>query len=197
MEANNVFIFASTNPPGPNEASEDLVIRAKQGDTGAFSRLYDLYFKKIYQFIFYRVNHKEIAEDLTEEVFIKAYGKISNITSSLSFEGWMYQIARNRVIDYYRDKRQTVPLDEIENTFYYEETVIDTINLENRQKLLLETIKKLRGDQQIVLKLKFFENLENAEIAELLGKTEGAIRVIQHRALQQLQNLLKNNHTLN
>lgn len=196
MEADSVFIIAQANSSETRGISESLVAKAKQGDSAAFSRLYDLYFKKIYQFVFYRVSHKEIAEDLTEDVFIKAYSKLSGINSNTSFEGWLYQIARNRVIDYYRDKKQMVALDEIENTFSYEETVIDTLHLESRQKILLETLKKLKSDQQIVLKLKFFENLENEEIAEILGKTEGAIRVIQHRAMQKLKELLGNNNLL-
>ena len=104
----------------------------------------------------------------------------------------MYQIARNQVIDYYREKKTIIALDEVENTLEYETNVIDVVNLQQEQIVLLKLIKELPSDQQLVLKLKFFEDLTNTEIAEALNKSEGAIRVIQHRGITKLQELLKN-----
>lgn len=195
MEKIDVFSIASDNSSEISGIYPSLVAKAKNGESDAFSQLYDLFFQKIYKFIYYRVSHKEVAEDLTEDVFIRAYQKILGLDNNTSFEGWLYQIARNRVIDYYRDKKQLVRIEDLENVLSYEETVIDVLSLESDQKTLLDLIKELRADQQLVLKMKFFENLENSEIAELLDKSEGAIRVIQHRAIQKLKELLKQHNS--
>lgn len=168
-----------------------LVKRAKQGHEEALTSIYNLYFEKIYRFIYYRVGHKEVAEDLAEEVFLKAFSKISGITEDGAFEGWLYQIARNKVIDHYRDKKQTVALESIENTLEYESNVVDVLELKEQQKVFLKLIKELGADQQTVIKLKFLENLDNEQIGHMLGKSEGAIRVIQHRAITRLQELIK------
>jgi RNA polymerase sigma-70 factor (ECF subfamily) len=187
----SVYINSSYNNQAKPSNLEAILAKAKTGDSEAFSEIYDLFFKKIYRFIFFRVSHKETAEDLAEEVFLKAFGKLGSINDSSAFEGWLYQIARNLVIDYYRQKKITVSLDEVENTLEYETNVIDTLELEQQQKILLKLIKQLTSEQQVVLKLKFFEDLDNREIAKILNKNEGAIRVIQHRAVSRLQELLK------
>ena len=168
-----------------------LFDRAKKGEDAALGEIYNLFFKKIYRFIFFRVGHKEVAEDLAEEVFLKGFSKISSINESAALEGWLYQIARNLVIDYYRQKKSTVALEEIENTLEYETNVVDVVNLQEQQKIFLKLLKELGAEQQVVIKLKFFEELENSEIAELMGKNEGAVRVIQHRAIIKLQELIK------
>ncbi len=191
MEINSVFNISSDNLANNQDALAGLLQRAKNGEEAAFGEIYNLYFKKIYRFIFYRVGHKEAAEDLAEEVFLKAFSKLSSLSNWNSFEAWLYQVARNLVIDYYRGKRATVALDEVENTLEYETNVIDVVNLQEQQKILLKLLKELGAEQQIVIKLKFFEDLENWEIAELLHKNEGAIRVIQHRAVSKLQELIK------
>lgn len=170
----------------------NLVAKAKLGQEEAFGGIYNLYFEKIYRFIYYRVNHKEVAEDLAEEVFLKAFSKIGSVQKDDSFEGWLYQIARNKVIDYYRDKKQIVDLSEVENVLVYENNIIDVLELKDNQKVFLELLKELGADQQLVIKMKFLENLDNDQIAKVMKKNEGAIRVIQHRAISKLQELWKN-----
>ena len=191
MESYNVYTISSTNLGEASDFLQSLLQRAKAGEQAAFGQIYDHFFKKIYTFIYFRVGHKEVAEDLTEDVFLKAFGKISGVSKDGSLEAWLYQIARNRVIDYYREKKFTVALEEVENTLEYETNVIDIVNLQRQQMIFLKLLKELGTEQQIVLKLKFLENLDNTEIAELLHKNEGAIRVIQHRAIAKLQELIK------
>jgi RNA polymerase sigma-70 factor (ECF subfamily) len=128
---------------------------------------------------------------LAEDVFIKAFAKMDGVKDPDAFEGWLYQVSRNRVIDYYRQKKTTVALEDVENTLEYETNVIDSVNLDQQQKKLLKLIKELGAEQQVVIKLKFYEDLTNQEIAALLKKSEGAIRVIQHRALARLQELME------
>ena len=189
MQNTGVYSFSSMDSGKNNDFLLGLIAKAKQGEEQAFGGIYNLYFEKIYRFIYYRVGHKEVAEDLSEDVFLKAFSKLGSVEKNESFEGWLYQIARNKVIDYYRDKKQTVALDEIENTLEYESNIIDVLELKENQKIFLLLLKELGADQQIVIKLKFLENLENEEIAAMMDKKEGAIRVIQHRAIAKLQEL--------
>lgn len=172
------------------EDSQGLVKQARSGLETAFAQIYDLYFTKIYRFIFYRVGHKETAEDLAEDVFIKAFGSLPSLEDDKVFESWLYTIARNKVIDYYRSKKALVPIEEVENTLEYETNIIDIVNLDFQHKAIIKALKELPSDQQLVIKLKFFEDLSNSEIAALLGKEEGAIRVIQHRAIAKLKSII-------
>lgn len=168
---------------------ESLVKKAKQGDEEAFGALYGRYFDRIYKFIYFRVNHKEAAEDLAEDVFVKAWTKIKHVKDN-SFGGWIYQIAKNKIIDYYRQNKETVDIAEIEHILESSENIVDSTNLIMEQKTFLELLKKLSPEQQIIIKLKFIEDLDNSEISEMISKSEGSIRVIQHRAIQRLQELL-------
>lgn len=188
----NISRMALTGPvPGKlAEKLSGLLEQARSGKEEAFSQIYELCFEKIYRFIYYRVSHKEVAEDLAEEVFIKAFHNLPSLTKSQSFESWLYQIARNQVIDYYRAKKIVIPLEEVENTLEYETNVVDIVNLENQQKIFLKLLKELSPEQQVVIKMKFLEDLPNIQIANILNKTEGAIRVIQHRALSKLKELI-------
>lgn len=167
----------------------EILTLAKAGKQDALADIYEAYYLRIYRFIFYRVSHKETAEDLTEDVFIKAFAGLKNLSQLEAFEGWLFQIARNLVIDYYRKKKQLVPLDSIENTLEYDTNVVDIINLKIEQSILIKIIKELNDEQQTVIKLKFLEDLDNSTIAKLLNKTEGSIRVIQHRAISKLKEI--------
>lgn len=169
---------------------DSLLARAKKGDEAAFGQLYEFYFDKIYTFIYYRVNHKEIAEDLAEDVFVRAWSKIRQLKAD-SFGGWLYSIARNRIIDHYRQRKETADLTEIEHLIESSINIADETNLALDQKLFLDLVKQLTPEQQIIIKLKFIEDLENSEISELISKSEGSIRVTQHRAIQKLQQLLE------
>ncbi len=168
----------------------EILKKAQAGSETAFADLYNAYFERIYNFIFYRVSHKETAEDLTEDVFVKVFGKIRGLAELQAFEGWLFQIARNKVIDYYRSKKQIIPLEEIENTLEYETNVVDVVNLQTQQTLFIKLLRELSPEQQQVIKLKFLEDLDNNIIAQILNKTEGAVRVLQHRAISKLKELI-------
>lgn len=176
----------SQNPIG--KLTEILVL-AKAGQQEALADIYEAYFVRVYRFVFYRVSHKETAEDITEDVFIKAFKGLKNLEELDAFEGWLFQIARNLVIDYYRKKKQLVPLDSVENTLEYDTNVVEIINLQLEQSILIKLLKELNDEQQSVIKMKFFEDLDNSTIAKILNKTEGAIRVIQHRAITKLKDI--------
>lgn len=175
----------------PDSRLADLISKSKSGDETSLAELYKLYFDKIYRFIYYRVSHKETAEDLTEEVFIKSFKGIKSLEQPTAFEGWLYRIARNAVIDHYRTQKQVVALDEVENTLEYDGNLFDFVNLQSQQQVLIKLLAELTPEQQTVIKMKFVEDLDNATIAAILKKNEGAVRVIQHRAIQKLKELIK------
>lgn len=168
----------------------DLVEKAKTGETAALTDLYNEFFERIFRFIFFRVGHKESAEDLTEDVFIKAFTKLPGLKDSDLFSAWLYQIARNKIIDHYRKNVTDVALEEVENVLEYTDGIADLIDQSKDKDLIIECLKELPKDQRLVIEMKFFEDLDNVTIAELLNKTEGAVRVIQHRALTKLKELL-------
>ncbi|MBI4049733.1 MAG: sigma-70 family RNA polymerase sigma factor [Candidatus Doudnabacteria bacterium] len=168
----------------------NLLSLAQSGDREAFGVIYDQYSGKIYKFIFFRVNHKEVAEDILSDTFVKAWNKISQIQSPQALSSWLYQVAKNNIIDYYRIKKETVSLQEVESILEDPQNIVEAANLSLEQTQLLELIRDLPPDQASVIQYKFFEELENAEIAQIMNKTEGAVRVIQHRAVANLKKLL-------
>lgn len=171
---------------------KQILQKAQNGNTEAFARLYDEFAEKLYRFVYFRVGHKEVAEDILSDTFVKAWQKIGSVSSAESLSGWLYQIARNNVIDYYRVKKDFLPLDEVVDFLVDAINPVDTVNLSLEQAKTLEILKGLTSEQQAVIKYKFFEDLSNEEIAQILDKTEGAIRVIQHRAIIKLKELTSN-----
>src|SRR3989344_2286637 len=87
--------------------------QAQNGDSLAFAEVYDHFSGRIYKFIYFRVGHKEVAEDILSDTFVKAWQKINQINSPAALSGWLYQIAKNNIIDYYRIKKETIALDDV------------------------------------------------------------------------------------
>ncbi|HYC79735.1 MAG TPA: RNA polymerase sigma factor [Candidatus Binatia bacterium] len=164
--------------------------KAQKLDREAFGLIYDHFSEKLYKFIYFRVGHKELAEDLLSDTFVKAWTKIDSVSSTKAFTSWLYQIAKNNIIDYYRVKKVTVDLEEVVDVLEDAASPIDDANLMIEQQVVLELLEHLPEEQQQIIRYKFFEELENIEIAQIMGKSEGAVRVIQHRAIAKLKELL-------
>lgn len=156
----------------------------------AFSKIYDQYIDKIYRFIFLKVNSQEIAQDLTSETFLRGWEAFQN-SEIKNPRAFLYKIARNLVIDHYREKSrvQVVPAEDSK--------IIDPrIDLEGKAVLAsdFESIKRvlneLNDDYQNVLIWRYIDDLSISEIANLLNRTEGATRVLIHRALNALRHRL-------
>lgn len=179
------------NPIFRQTDTHTLVSRSAQGDRKAYEALYAEYFPKISRFVAFRVSHRETAEDLVADIFIKAWESLQGSSEISSFPKWIFTIARNRVIDHYRTKKSPVDLFELENLLEYEDKIVDTLDLDIASRKFLQVLDKLSFDQQQVIRLKFLEDLENEEIAAITEKTPGTIRVIQHRAITALRKLLK------
>ncbi len=180
----------------PNPAADfELIQRAVSGDPDAFATLYDAYLEQIYRFIFFRVGDEQTAEDLTSQVFLKAWDNLSSYQMrGLPFSAWLFRIARNSVIDFYRTFKETTPL---------EPAALDKpdpaagVADKVERRLLAEEIRRalqhLTEEQQQVLTLRFIEGLSTAEVAQVLGKRQGAIRALQMRGLQALAEIMGNN----
>ena len=155
-----------------------------------FSQLYDQYVNKIYRFIFLKVNSQEIAEDLCSETFLKGWQKFRENSQEIENpQAFLYQIARNLVIDHYREKGKVqfvsadcVPLNDPKIDL--EEKAINTSDLETIRTVL----KGLKAEYQDVVIWHYIDDLSIKEIAELTKNTEGAVRVNLHRALKSLKN---------
>lgn len=174
------------------EAEQDIVAAAKKGDSASFGKLYDHYVKPIYRFIAVKVSIRQEAEDLTHEVFLSAWQKLPGFTfQGFPFSSWLYRIARNRVIDHYRTRKQHADINEVDEGLLgiidsHEAGVDSSMSL----KKIYAAMKELNADQQDVLVLRFVDDLSPKEIAEVLDKTEGSVRIIQHRAVEALKKKL-------
>lgn len=166
-----------------------LVNKAINGDVEAFGELYSVYLDRIYRYVFYQVNNKVIAEDLTEEIFIKAWRGIGKYKwTGQRFTAWLYRIAHNHVIDHFRTSRQHQPLKgEIPSD---DNQPQQELEIKQMQQSLLRAISSLPQQQKQVIILKFIEGLDNRAIEQTMGKSQGAIRVMQMRALAALRRIL-------
>ena len=170
-----------------------LIRRAANGDAEAFGDLYVLHLDRIYRYIFYKVGDEKRAEDLTESVFLRAWEAIEDYQiRGHPFSSWLYRIAHNAVVDFYRARREEEPLDSVaftlaDETLGPEETVL----AQQEVSRLLEALAELAEEKQELITLRFVEGLSHAEVAEILHMSEVACRVMQHRALAKLSKILQ------
>jgi RNA polymerase sigma-70 factor (ECF subfamily) len=172
------------------EDEQRLVDLAKSGDGEAFARLYEAYFDRVYRFVFFRVSDDQMAEDLAAQVFLKAWENLHRYQPHGPFLAWLYAIARNTVIDNYRTRKQVVSLEDAGPIFAPDEKLDDRLQLEFEIESVREAMQKLTHEQQEVIALKFIAEYDTAEIARHMGKSEGAVRALQMRALQALARVL-------
>jgi len=175
------------------DGEKKLIKDAIKGEAQAFGLLYDHYQPQIYRFIYLKVSHREEAEDLTHQVFLKSWENITDYESyGFPFSSWLYRIARNQTIDYYRTKKSNIGLESIAETKASEdeEIILESIDASFDIQKIKEAVKLLSDDQQNVIILRFIEDLSPKETAEIMEKTEGAIKILQHRAIKKLKEIL-------
>ena len=170
-----------------------LVELAQQGDREALEALYLLHFDRIYSYLHMSVGNRHDAEDLTTQTFLKMLEAIGRFRwQSAPFSAWLFRIAHNLAMDHFRATKRWQPEEEVPEPDADESTSAEAGALESiGRKSMLELIEDLSPEQQQVLTLKFVFNFANAEAATILGKTEGAIKSLQHRALVSLQKQLE------
>jgi RNA polymerase sigma-70 factor (ECF subfamily) len=175
----------------PQEQRE-LVRRAKECDPTAFARIYEHYYQDIYSFVYNRVPGARVAEDLTSDVFLKALESID----SYSFRGvplnaWLFRIARTTVALYYRNRPASTELSLEEELLPTEGDPSDVLETGLTHRQLAQALSNLTEDQQEVIILRFVEGLSIPEVGQVLGKSRGAIKSLQHRALNSLNRVLE------
>jgi len=186
---------ARTTPLNQRASSQELkrlVEQAKQGDRHALEELYLLHFDRIYSYLHMSVGNRHDAEDLTTQTFLKMLESIKRFRwQSAPFSAWLFRIAHNLAMDHFRANKRWQPEEEVPEPEADEATSAESGALESiGRRSMLELIEDLSPEQQQVLTLKFVFNFGNAEAATILGKTEGAIKSLQHRALVSLQKQL-------
>ncbi len=170
-----------------------FVARAQHGDAEAFGRLYDHYVTMVYRYLHHRVGDRTLAEDFTSETFVRALRRID----SLSFQGrdvgaWLVTIARNIVRDHVKSSRYRLEVttadmrDADRGTEGPEDAVVSRLTHEQ----LLACVRQLGSEQQECISLRFLQGLSVAETAAVMGKKDGAIKALQHRAVRRLASLL-------
>ncbi len=170
---------------------ESLIRRAQQQDPEAFGQLYEAYFDKIYRYVALKIGNKTEAEDMTQQVFLKALQSISSFRwRGIPFSAWLFRIAHNQVVDYLRKKvkRVTVPIDDLPIT------ANDDPQRKAEQRLEIEQMvsatKQLTEAQREVISLRFAGELSTAEVAKAMGKSQGAVKALQHSAIVALRKTL-------
>ena len=176
-----------------SQESEDLLVqRAVERDKAAFTSLYNNYIDRVYKYAYYRVSNNTDAEDITQEVFIRAWKAIDKYKKTgAPFAAWLISITHNLIVDYYRARKKLVSLEMTETSAQTNEINPETIAEAslNKEKVR-EAIFKLKIERQKVVLMRFIDGLSYDEIARVLNKSEGAVRVIQYRALSDLRRIL-------
>ncbi len=170
---------------------QSLVHRAQQGDKEAFAQLYENHFDKIYRYVALRIGNKTEAEDVTQQVFLNALRSISSFKwKGAPFSTWLFRIAHNLVVDYLRkEKRQaTTPLDESLVSSDSNLQLVAEYRLDIEQ--LISATKRLTAAQREVISLRFAGELSVAEVAKVMGKSQGAVKALQHSAVIALRKAL-------
>lgn len=174
------------------DGEKNLVIRAQKGEAEAFGLLYNHYLPQIYRFVYLKVSHREEAEDLTHQVFVKAWQNLKNYEErGFPFSSWLYQISRNQVIDHYRQKRPTIDIETADMEIPTDVPRNASTDFKFEVKRIQESLKKLTPVQQDVVVMHFINDMSIKDIAKTMNKTEGAIRLLQHRAIGRLKKILK------
>src|SRR5213596_968011 len=186
---------AGTAASSRGVSSQDLkllVEQAQQGNRDALEELYLLHFDRIYSYLHMSVGNRHDAEDLTTQTFLRMLESIKRFRwQSAPFSAWLFRIAHNLAMDHFRAARRWQPEEDVPEPPGESEPSAEAQALQSiGRQSLLELIEDLSPEQQQVLTLKFVFNFPNAEVATILGKTEGAVKSLQHRALVSLQKQL-------
>jgi len=170
---------------------KSLVRRAQQHDQAALTQIYEENFDRIYRYIVLKMGDRTEAEDMTQQVFLNAFKSISSFKwKGTSFSAWLYRIAHNQIVDYLRrkSKRPTVPLNESLAVGNSDPRLMAERNLDIEN--LAWATRRLTKAQQEVISLRFAGELPVAQVARVMGKSEGAVKALQHSAILSLRKIL-------
>jgi RNA polymerase sigma-70 factor, ECF subfamily len=178
-----------------DQVKDDEALKlAAEGDVEAFGLLYERYVNRIYSYIYYRTGNPHDAEDLTARVFFRASSHIKDYTNQgVPFSAWLYRIAHNLVANWHRDisRHPEVALEDNE-ALPHRDDLPETALVHNQEmEALLAVIQRMPEERQQLIVLKFVEHLSNAEVGQIMGRSEGAIKSLYHRTLLALRDELE------
>jgi RNA polymerase sigma-70 factor (ECF subfamily) len=177
----------------PEEKQVSQIIAAARRDPQKFGELYSLYAQPVYRYLFSRIGSVTEAEDVTAQTFLAALEYFSKYRHDGYFASWLFSIARNKAMDYFRRRRDDAPLDEIERVVVDSNLLQQVINTE-RVIALTKLIHKLSFDEQELIRLRYVADLRFAEIGQLLNQKEGTVKKTLYRLLARLRDQLENSH---
>lgn len=170
---------------------DQVVRRAQQGDSGAIETLYQQYAQPVYRYIYYRVSSTEDAEDLSAEVFVKMVEGLPKYrVTGAPFEAWLYRIAAARIIDYRRRLRRRPQTELKEGVADHGALPEEQVQQAQEIETLRQALSQFSDEEQTLLILRFVERKSHQEVADVLDKSPGAVKSMQHRALIKLAALL-------
>lgn len=169
------------------EKEIESIKACQSGDLSKFSYLYDTYIDKVYQFVYYRVQHKETAEDITSRVFMKSLDKIKSFKIDKgTFQAWIYQIARNSVIDHYRTAKNDIDITNIWD-LASDEDVSRDIDVKDKLSQVDQYLSELKSEQREILIMRVWQGMSHKEIAQVLDKSEASCKMIFSRTINKLR----------
>ncbi len=172
--------------------NKELLKKINQGDSDAFEQVYDLYIKKIYRYIYYKINSHTQTEDLTSEVFCRSWQYISQGKKIDNLNAFIYKIAHNLVVDFYAQKEKT-PIElnqELKESIPEKKDFTEKISINFEIEEIKKVIKQLPPSYQEVIALRYLDELSISEISKALNKSKNSIYVLIHRSLKALKNII-------
>jgi RNA polymerase sigma-70 factor (ECF subfamily) len=176
---------------GPAQ-DESVLVRSAQADTGAFAALYDRYVQRLYHYCYHRTNDVHDAEDLTAQTFLAALEALPHYRQDGHFAAWLFTIARNKVVDYYR-RTPNIPLDESMESPIPSDLAGEA-ETSQQKGILLRALQALTEDEQEIIRLRYVAELPFAEIARSLRKSESATKKMLYRLLARLKSRMEAEH---
>ncbi|OGB75087.1 hypothetical protein A2810_01770 [candidate division Kazan bacterium RIFCSPHIGHO2_01_FULL_49_10] len=175
-------------PPARIETPRELIDQARKGDAKAFGTIYELWVDNIYRFVYLKTKDEDVAEDLTAEVFLKAWKGLKTYQprAEVKFSTWLFAIARNAVVDYYRTTRQSLSFENLP-----EIADLNEVDLYPEQTNLKEALSRIKPEYQQVLTLRYLDDVPIPKTSQIMKKKEGNIRALTNRALAALKKELK------
>ena len=165
----------------------ELISRVQNGETESFAELYDSYIRRIFAFVYSKTHHRQTAEDITSQVFMKALEKISTFDADKgSFNAWIYQIARNQVCDHYRSLKLTKDIEDVWDLDSGEDLARDIANQDQLEEIR-RGMQELSPQQREIITLRVWQGLSHAEIADIIGKSEAACKMDFGRGIKKLK----------
>lgn len=161
-----------------------------------FRRFYEHHVDRVYRFILFRVGlRKEVAEDLTSEIFIKALDHYADYDPEKSQSAWIMTIARNHLINHYRDKKEQIDIDDVAFELMGTDGRVD-VAVTDDHRCLYEALDELEKEERQIIELKYLQGYPYGEIAHLISKTAGAARIEAHRAMKKLKEIFHKKYAL-